>query len=561
MYQINKACSGCHTCELVCPVGAPYYDGSRYQIDGDKCIGCGACARACPLCAVYDTEEKGDAAPHPAVEKTCDVVVCGGGAGLVSAVKLAQQGRKVILLEKAKRVGGNTTLAHGFFPIYSKLHRENDVEDVREAAVADLSARTEGVISQELTRTAVYGCSEFMDWFLDFPGVREHYTLEKLGEKRAMGPLYGPAILGFPKRIENTQSRDPSIGPGWMGTLVINTMVRAIGEQGLDVEILTGTAARHLLVDGAGAVAGVEAEDGGGRLTIRAKAVILATGGYGGSDEKLQKYFGFFDEERPVTRFSVFSNTGDAMDMLEELGVAPDPERMFVSTFGPAHHPFSYALYRLLDHPATLSVNLNGRRWFNEQLGLMNGAAHIKGSPKQVAWGIYSQKNIDDIMAEYLSDPTLSDEYHCYEGYQDDLEREAAYIKPPVVRADTLEKLAAKIGCDPGALVQTVKDYNRYCWSGRDEEFGKPAALLRPREEGPWYGVYGQLFSECAAGGVMVNGKCQVLRSDGSPIPGLYAEGDCTGAMHRRGKLAVISELTWAMASSYRAAVEVEKYI
>jgi thioredoxin reductase len=59
----------------------------------------------------------------------------------------------------------------------------------------------------------------------------------------------------------------------------------------------------------------------------------------------------------------------------------------------------------------------------------------------------------------------------------------------------------------------------------------------------------------------MVDARCRVLRNDNTPIPGLYAAGDATSAMHRRGKLAVVSELTWAVASSYRCAVESVKDI
>jgi succinate dehydrogenase/fumarate reductase flavoprotein subunit len=62
-------------------------------------------------------------------------------------------------------------------------------------------------------------------------------------------------------------------------------------------------------------------------------------------------------------------------------------------------------------------------------------------------------------------------------------------------------------------------------------------------------------------GGVTVNGNCQVLRNDGSVIPGLYSGGDCTSAMHRKGKLAVISELTWGVASNYTIGGNVCAYI
>lgn len=559
MFQIKESCSGCHTCEMACPMQAIYYDGPRYQINQELCVECGLCERLCPTCSIYDADEQAAPISHGRIIRECDFVVCGGGTGLVTAIKAAQLGKKVILLEKATRVGGNTDLAHGFFPVYSKMHAEKGIEDVREEAVKVMTERAGGIIEEELMRTGIYGCSEFFDWLLDFPGTRDNYSVERLGDKREAGPVFGPAVTHFKRRISNKLSRDPSIGPGWAGTFVKQAMLDAIPAQRLDVEILLQHEAKHLVTDESGRVIGVIARDPGGETEIRAKAVVLATGGFGSSDEKLARYADFFEVERPVTRFSVPSDTGDAIDMLRELGVEPDPERMFISLFGPAHHPYSYALYRLLEEPTNLSVDLTGRRWQDEAGGLFTGRINIKGHPQECAWGIFSQKNIDDIMQGFLKDPSLSDEYDAYECYQEDLDREAGYLKPPVVKANTIEELAKKLGAEPGVLEKTVSDYNRYCCEGKDAEFGKDAKFLVPRDCGPFYAVWGQRFSECAMGGIMVDADCRVLRNDDSVIPGLYGVGDATSAMHRKGELAVISELTWGFASAYRSAINAVK--
>ena len=559
MYVIKPSCSGCHTCELACPMQAISYDGPRYQIDPEKCVECGLCERLCPTCSIYDKDDTTVPTPHEKIVRECDLVVCGGGTGLVAAIKAAQFGKKVILLEKAHRVGGNTDLAHGFFPVYSKMHAEQGIEDVREEAVDVMYERAGGVIGKDIFRTAIYGCSEFFDWLLDFPETREVYTVEKLGEKREAGPVFGPAVTHFVRRIENTRSLDPSIGPGWAGTYVKNTMLAAIPAQKLDVEILLEHEAKHLITDDSGAVTGVVALDPGGETEIRCKAVILATGGFGSSDEKLQKYAGFFDVERPVTRFSVPSDTGDAIDMLQELGVEPVPERMFVSFFGPAHHPYSYSLYRLIEEPTNLSVDVDGKRWQDETGGLFTGRINIQGHPKECTWNIFTQQEVDSIFHRFIADPALSDEVECYEHYQEDLDRETTYKVPAVVKADTLGELAEKLGMDPDVLCGTVSEYNRFCREKNDEQFHKNPEFLVPKESGPYYAVYAQRFSEAAMGGLMVDAECRVLRNDGSFIPGLYGVGDATSAMHRKGELAVISELTWAVASAYRSAVNAVK--
>ncbi len=559
MYQIKASCSGCHTCELACPMQAIHYDGPRYQIDPELCVECGLCETLCPTCSIYDADDHTQPTPHEKIIRECDLVVCGGGTGLVTAIKAAQLGKKVILLEKAKRCGGNTDIAHGFFPIYSKMHAEQGIEDVREEAVQVMYDRAGGVIGKDIMHTAIYGCSEFFDWLLDFPKTREVYTVEKLGEKREAGPVYGPAVTHFVNRIENTRSLDPSIGPGWAGTFVKQTMLDAIPQQKLDVEILLEHEAKHLITDESGRVTGVIALDPGGETEIHCKAVVLATGGFGSSDEKLQRYANFFDVDRPVTRFSVPSDTGDAIDMLQELSVEPDPNRLFVSFFGPAHHPYSYSLYRLIEEPTNLSVDLNGVRWQDESGGLFMGRINIAGHPKECTWNIFSQANVDGIFRKFLLDPSLSDEIDCYRHYQEDLDRETTYKVPAVVKADTIEELAEKLGMDAAVLTRTISEYNRFCRQKKDEQFGKDPKFLVPRDAGPFYAVYAQRFSEAAMGGLMVNADCQVLRNDGSPIPGLYGVGDATSAMHRKGELAVISELTWAVASAYCSAVNAVK--
>ena len=559
MYQIKASCSGCHTCELACPMQAIHYDGPRYQIDPELCVECGLCETLCPTCSIYDADDHTQPTPHEKIIRECDLVVCGGGTGLVTAIKAAQLGKKVILLEKAKRCGGNTDIAHGFFPIYSKMHAEQGIEDVREEAVQVMYDRAGGVIGKDIMHTAIYGCSEFFDWLLDFPKTREVYTVEKLGEKREAGPVYGPAVTHFVNRTENTRSLDPSIGPGWAGTFVKQTMLDAIPQQKLDVEILLEHEAKHLITDESGRVTGVIALDPGGETEIHCKAVVLATGGFGSSDEKLQRYANFFDVDRPVTRFSVPSDTGDAIDMLQELGVEPDPNRLFVSFFGPAHHPYSYSLYRLIEEPTNLSVDLNGVRWQDESGGLFMGRINIAGHPKECTWNIFSQANVDGIFRKFLLDPSLSDEIDCYRHYQEDLDRETTYKVPAVVKADTIEELAEKLGMDAAVLTHTISEYNRFCRQKKDEQFGKDPKFLVPRDAGPFYAVYAQRFSEAAMGGLMVNADCQVLRNDGTPIPGLYGVGDATSAMHRKGELAVISELTWAVASAYCSAVNAVK--
>ena len=566
MYQINQnSCVCCHNCAMECPRQAIRYLGSKYQIDPDKCIECGLCERLCHAGAISDVDHPGRAASHGPVEKSADLVVCGGGTGLVAAVRAAQTGKHVILVEKAEKLGGNTDYAHNFFPVYTKWHEEAGMPDMREEAVRHYREETDNVIEEDVLRTAVYGAGEFFDWLCELGTPQEVYRLVRLGDADAHGPVYGPGVLDLPRRNhDNLNCRDDAIGPGWGGTYIKYAMLDAIEQQRLNVEILVGTAARHLQLDEKGSICGVICEDAGGEVRIACRSVVLATGGFGRSDGKLRKYAPeFFAGEPEPHRFSVPTDTGDSIDMLEELGVEPDPERMYISLFGPKHHPFSNVLAEIALVPEMPQFNCEGRRWVNENVGPHGMTPVLKKQPKLYSWAIQSRDEYRRIAERFISDPAFASSRNFYETWEEDIREEAALPQNPPVRiSDTLEGLAVSCGMPVEIFVNSVRRYNEFCAGGVDRDFGKPAEFLRPiPEKGPYYAVYESRFSEAAMGGVRVNGACQVLRNDGTPIPGLYAGGDCTSAMHRKGKLAVVSELTWAVASNFTAGGNASDYL
>ncbi len=563
MYYITKNCVGCHNCFSECPMQAIEYRGLRYEIDQEKCVHCGLCAKVCHTASIIDTEAPDDAIYHDRIIKEADVVVCGAGTGLVGAVKAAQAGKKVVVLEKSSRLGGNTDYAHAFFPVYTKWHEEAGMPDVREEAIKHYMKETNGVLGEDVIRTAVYGTSEFFDWLCEFGTAHEVYNLVDMGSADAHGPIYGPGLLDFPNRIrDNLNCRDDAIGPGWGGTYVKYTMLDAIENEHLDVEILTEHAAEHLLLNDDGSIRGVLAKDPGGVTEIHAPVVILATGGFGKADDLISEFAPwFFEGDTPIHRFSVPTDTGDGIRMLRELSVEPDPERMHISMFGPKHHPFSNTLADFALEPDMLQINLDGKRWVNEEGHLFGMTETIADQPKEISYAIQGLSVLEQIGQRYVDNPAMASKKNLYQTWRQELEDEAK-LDTPVKKADTLEELAKLCGMPEEALKETIRRYNEFCDNGKDEDFGKDAKnLVKVPDEGPYYAIYGQRFSEAALGGLMVDGQCRVLKNDGSFIPGLYGVGDATSAMHRRTDRAVISELTWGMASSYTSGKNAVSYI
>ena len=567
MFVIDRRiCACCHNCACECPAQAIDFVGTKYQIDQEKCLQCGLCAKVCHTGACHEEGVPQQIIYHDPITLDADVVVVGSGSGMVSAVRAAQAGKKVIVLEKSHKTGGNTDFAHGYMVPYSKWHQELDIADAREGAVAAFKERSEGEIEEELLHSAVYGICDFFDWLCGICDIKKTYRLTKASDTDFHGPMFGDGVLEMPDRqIDNLLCRDDAIGPGWGGTHVKYACFDAIEKQNLDVKLLLRTAAKHLKLDADGKICGIEAEDPGGLVNIRCKTVMLACGGFGRNDEMLAEYcdFDFFGGETPIHRFSVPGDTGDGITMLRELGVEPDPQRMFVSMFGPKHHPFNNSIADYALEPEFIQVNLNGRRWVDETKGIMNGMSQlISDQPKEISYAIVPYDQIKACADRYVHNPAVANKAHFYATWEEDLEEEAA-LDTPVKKADTLEELAVAMGADVDAFIDEVKKYNGFCEKGVDEDFGKDPKYLvpLPLDKGPYYAVYGQRFSEAAMGGVRVNDKCQVTREDGSIIPGLYAGGDCTSAMHRKGKLAPVSELTWAMASNYIAGGNMARYI
>lgn len=570
MYQITKNCIGCHNCAGECPMQAIDWVGSKYEIDQDKCVECGLCAKVCHTHSIIDVDADETVPAHGEIVLEADVVVCGGGTGLIAAVKTAMAGKKVILLEKADRLGGNTDYAHAYFPVYTKWHENAGMPDVREQAIEHYDRATDGIIGKDIFRTAVYATGEFFDWLCEFGRCEEVYNLVNLGDADAHGPIYGPGLLDFPKRMwDNLNCRDEAIGPGYGGTHIKYSMLRAIEQYGLPVDIYLEHEACELLLDDSGAISGVLAKDPGGVTRVNAPVVILSTGGFGKNDELLKELAPWFFDGAYIHRFTVPTDTGDGITMLRRLGVEPVRERTAISGFGPKHHPWSNVLAELALEPEMLQVNMAGERWTDESRGdpqfgapLHAMTALIGDQPGQISWAIQGREVFKMAADRTLSFPPMAKRWWQFHTWEGEFKEECALPEPPCYEADTLEELAGKIGMPTDALLATVSAYNKAAAGLCEDKFGKKAPALVPvPDHGPYYAVKGQRFSEAALGGLMVDAKCRVLRNDSSFIPGLYGTGDATSAMHIAGRLAVISELTWAVASTYTAAVEGVAYI
>ncbi len=556
-YIIGQDCSTCHYCAMECPAKAIRFVGVEYAIDPDMCTDCGNCAMVCPSGIIYKPGEEEKAEKHDLITRTCDLVVLGaGGAGLVAAVKAAQlTGKKVIVLEKARKPGGNSNLAHGFIMRYSKLHEAAGLPDTREEFIDSVYKSSKGKLDYNLLKKATYALSDMFSWLCDLGGYEEYF---KLRELKAMNVI----MVDFPKRsFENLNCNDHSMGPGWMGTYVIRKMLEEAKKLG--VEVYTGHRASKLLVDEKGRFTGVLADDPGGQTRVDAKCCIMATGGFSRSREIMNKVRPTFYEDFPVHSFSVASCTGDAINMAEAIGAQLDMDTVKIPMFGPTHHPYNYGVVRLVGNPECVMIDLNGKRFQNEGgRPDMSFMSIMEKLPRKVAYAI-ADDNTVSIMGERLV-LSASEEPEVQKGYityREQLDEEAK-LDLAAKKAETIEELATLIGIDPDALAAEIRKYNEFCSNGIDADFGKDGSHLVPVKNPPYYAIFLTRFNEGAVGGIVNDENLRVLDKNNRPFEGLYTVGDCCkGLIKTDDAGGKFGEMPWAMASGYLAGYEAAAYL
>lgn len=566
-YKIADRCVCCHTCATNCPVEAITFQGSQYWIDPEVCISCGTCAELCPQSIIVD-ESAPTATPQPHATEyiDCDLCVLGaGGGGLVAAVRAAQlSGKKVLVLEKAKKVGGSTTFAHNWFTGRMRWHEEAGIPDNSAKLLEYCIREAQGQLPDSLVEKIFKNTGKFFEWLVDWDEqeARECFAIGR-------GPM-GAIGIDYPDRkFENLKCHDPAIGPGWAGTYLIRKMMQVCEKLG--IEVRTEHEAVALLQNETGAVTGVIANNPGGQVKVHASAVILATGGFSGNDEKLKRREpSFFDGGIPVHRFSPVTCSGDGMDLAEQVGGWVNMKKTKLNKFGPVHHPYTASGCGMAGFGAAM-VDFRGN--LKEMpMGPMGDTSFLDAIPEHAIWYIVPEDVVEKNLRDSVDRPREGNRGMTYEDYRAEIDFELR-SKGPAYCADTLEGLAEKLGMDPAVFTASIAAYNEGLKAPKppmkpfqveEGEAGNPSfeddgpglpppPPATPIVHGPFYAFLGQRFAEGAFGGVMTNEDIEVIRPDGSVIPGLYAVGDAASTWYTRGILGPLTELTWAVNSGFIA--------
>jgi flavocytochrome c len=423
----------------------------------------------------------------PQHSETFDVIVIGTGmAGMSAAISAAENGAKVVLLDKQQQAlaGGSSALALGGFSL-----PEADTAEAKQLFVDEYIKKSGGRADRALIQFLAENITHDIEWLVG----RGANLMKAMPAPpyRTVTRLVAPgSFRGMPSLLAAMHTEAKKLG--------VAEVYRA--------------KAKVLLVDSTtGRVVGLRASTPAGLVDYRAKATVLATGGYAGNPKMLEQWVGPNADESVVRGAKWI--TGDGFRMAEEIGAGAIQmgglDSIHVAGVSPKN-PASGQPSAVLSH--AIGINKLGQRFIDESLGYVSfGKAIIEQSGAEVALVF------DQAMAEATPGKSVIDQY--------------THFKLDIIKVDTLEELAGRIGCPAPALVDTVTKFNAAVRDGKaPTATPAKAAFANKVERAPFYAIYPlkpgltQTF-----GGLRINTGCQVLEADGTPIRGLYAAGEVTG--------------------------------
>lgn len=445
-----------------------------------------------------------------------DIVVVGGGAaGLTAALSSQQNGNSVILLEKTGVVGGASAMAGaGTMATGSQWQKEDGYEDSPEQLKADMLKNGHNNNDEATLDIYVNTTGAAFDWLVSEDGANVPYQRDGKPTRSYSGEGRGAGVV-------SSLSENFTTGGG---------------------TLMTNTPATELIVED-GVVKGVKASDETKNYTINAKAVILATGGFGANDAMVP------EEYKQFVYAGHAGATGDGLKMAEAVNadtfnmefVNTQPNSMILpSGLGQYCNPGVGGAYAA---SGAFLVNQDGVRFSNEKGNAWDLMQDMKKNTAQYL--IMDQASFDAFNKGMTGSKIYSEE---------DVEKWLANDgegNPFMVKADTLEELAKKMNLPEGALTETAAKFNETAAKGEKDEFGRELTLTLS-DEGPYYALQQYIRYYATLGGLRINDSMQVLNTEKQPVEGLYAAGEVVGGLE--GDVYMGATLFgWAVTSGYNA--------
>ena len=508
----------------------------------------------------YKTAVENNAAAEDSTVDADVVVVGAGGAGMTAAITAAAEGKSVVILESQSMVGGNSVRATGGMNAGKTVYQ--DENEFGESAGVEKTLKTaaekyadnetitalaktvseqwaayqanptgyfdsvelmeldtmiggKGINDPELVETLCANSADAIDW-LDEHGITLHNVSS-----------FGGASVKRIHRPVNAEGKTVSVG-SYMIPLLQENCEKA------GVKMMLDTTATEILTDANGAAVGVKATGASGEtVTVNAKAVVLASGGFGANLDMVVKYKpelkGFMTTNAPGIQ-------GQGIEMAQAIGAATvDMDQIQI-------HPTVEAntaalITEGLRGDGAILINEEGQRFIDEV-----GTRDVVSAAEIAQTGSYSWLVVDQAMADASS---------VIQGY---------IKKGYTVTGATYEELGKAMGVDAAAFAETMEKWNGCVEAKNDPDFGR-TSFANPLNTAPYYAVKVTAGVHHTMGGLKINANTEVLNEKGEVIPGLFAAGEVTGGVHGANRLGgnavadftVFGRIAGAAASDYAA--------
>ncbi|MBS0377157.1 MAG: FAD-dependent oxidoreductase [Proteobacteria bacterium] len=455
------------------------------------------------------------------------IVLGGGGAGMTAAIRAADAGKRVALLEAGDRLGGSTALSGGvFYAAGTAAQRELGISDSADAMYLDILALNGNSVCRPALRRLCDEARETMEW---------------LG---TLGVEFPAARLSSPNGRSVPRSHEP-VG---FGMRIAECLDTALSQRPVDV--VRRARAEKILVNEAGRASGVVVDG----EPISCRAVVIATGGFGGDPAWVDRLLPKARQAGSwVWHVGNKTNRGDGLRMAEQAGaqILGTDSGLLLST------PNFHRDLEVLGPDWALMVNTRGERFTREDGAYWEIAEALEAQPGSRAFVIFDRAMFEGAKPHPRVLEALAAGVITVSWVPRMFEEQLA--KGNILEAGTIEGLAERTGLPASALAATIERYNAGARSGADAQFGKRPDCNKPVATAPYYAVEVRpAILTVTGGGVRIDAAARVCAASGNAIPGLFAAGETVGSLygkHYAGTgYAIASSITFGRVAGLEAA-------
>ena len=452
-----------------------------------------------------------------------DVAIVGaGGAGMTAAITAAGEGKSVVILESQPMVGGNSVRATGGMNAGKTVYQ--DENEFGESAGVEKTLKTAAekyADNETITALAKTVSEQWAEYQKNPTGYFDSVELMELDTMIGGKGINDPALV-------ETLCSNSADAIDWLdehgitlhsvssfGGASVKRIHRPVDAEGKTVSV--GSYMIPLLEENCkkagvanGAAVGVKATGSTGEtVTVNAKAVVLTTGGFGANLDMVVEY-------KPELKGFMTTNAagaqGQGIEMATAIGAGTvDMDQIQI-------HPTVEAntaalITEGLRGDGAVLINAEGKRFIDEV-----GTRDVVSAAEIAQTGSYSWLVVDQAMVDASS---------VIQGY---------IKKGYTVTGETYEELGKAMGVDEAAFAETMKTWNGYVEAKNDPDFGR-TSFANPLDTAPYYAIKVTAGVHHTMGGLTINTNTEVLKEDGTVIPGLFAAGEVTGGVHGANRL------------------------